>query len=555
MFFAPIRAMSSSCRAEQPHFSTLTRESRAARRYEVLSSLPLVSITLFTLACSSSEATAPTPAAESHATDTSESASSPADSAPLADAGETITAPAQPADWSAAVVAPLAVDESPKPDVFETHLEAAPTTVEIVPGTTTEVWAYNGSLSGPEIRVKRGDRVIIHFTNNLPEPTTIHWHGLRIPNDMDGVPGVSQPEVQPGETFTYDFTAPDAGTYWYHPHVRSAAQAGFGLYGAFVVTDPDEPPDLGDELTLVLSDISLDEDGALQPPDISGDLGTLFGREGSHLLVNGKVDPVLEFRAGRRQRWRLVNAARSRYFQLQISDHTFTRIGGDSGFIEHPVEGDAIVIAPGERSEVVFEPNATPGTELSVRWVPYDRGFGTVFGRPEVTVFRMRASDQDPYAEKSLPGLSRKITPLDTTDAKIVTMDLTQNDAADGTFAMGINGVPSWDAPPIVAELGETQIWEVRNTIDFAHPFHLHGYFFQVLDLNGVAPAVREWKDTADVPVDGVLRLAVHFDERPGMWMFHCHILDHADAGMMGMVHVLAPGEEPFPDGGAPHAH
>src|SRR5690606_30382193 len=125
----------------------------------------------------------------------------------------------------------------------------------------------------------------------------------------------------------------------------------------------------------------------------------------------------------------------------------------------------------------------------------------------------------------------------------------------DGTFAMGINGVPSWEAPPIVAALGETQIWQVRNTIDFAHPFHLHGYFFQVLDLNGIAPTVKEWKDTADVPVDGVLRLAVHFDERPGMWMFHCHILDHADAGMMGMVHVLAPGEEPFPDGGAPHVH
>lgn len=486
--------------------------------------------------------------------DTDHDAGSNSVATPPADAGE----PASPQlpDWSAPIRAPLAADEAPDPDVFETHLEARTQAIEIIPGTTTEVWTYNGSLSGPEIRVERGDRVIVHFTNNLPEPTTIHWHGLRIPNDMDGVPGVSQPEVQPGETFTYDFVVPDAGTYWYHPHVRSAAQAGFGLYGSFVVTDPDEPADLGDELTLVLSDISLDADGNLQPADISGDLGTLFGREGSHLLVNGKLDPTIEVRAGRRQRWRLINAARSRYFQLGIPGHTFTRIGGDSGFIEHPVQQDTVVIIPGERAEVVFEPSAAAGSELAVAWIPYEHGFGSVFGRTEEPVFRLHVTDQEPYIEAPLPTLSRTIPTIDTTDAPVTTLELTQNDASDGSFALGINGVPSWDAEPLRAEIGNTQVWEVKNTIDFAHPFHLHGFFFQVLDLNGVAPAVKEWKDTADVPVDGVLRLAVRFDERPGMWMFHCHILDHADAGMMGMVEVHEPGQAPHSaDGGMVHAH
>lgn len=462
----------------------------------------------------------------------------------------------QPPDWAAALSAPRAVDESADPDVFETHLQAYTKAVEIVPGTTTEVWTYDGHVSGPEIRVERGDRVIVHFTNNLPEPTTIHWHGLRIPNDMDGVPGVSQPEVQPGETFTYDFVVPDAGTYWYHPHVRSAAQAGFGLYGAFVVTDPEEPTDLGDELTLVLSDISLDEDGNLLPADISGDLGTLFGREGSHLLVNGKLDPSVEVRTGRRQRWRVVNAARSRYFQLGLAGHTFTRIGGDSGFIERPVMESTIIVAPGERSEVVFEPNSTAGSELAVQWLPYEHGFGSVFGRTEVTLFRMHITDEAPYVEAPLPALAREIPVLDATSAPVTTLELTQNDAIDGSFALGINGVPSWDAAPVRAAIGETQVWEVRNTIDFAHPFHLHGFFFQVLELNGVAPLVKEWKDTANVPVDGTLKLAVRFDERPGLWMFHCHILDHADSGMMGMVHLHEPGEAPLlGDGGVPHPH
>lgn len=463
---------------------------------------------------------------------------------------------AQAPDWAEPISAPLAIDESDEPNIFETRIEARTKAIEVIAGKSTEVWTYNGSVSGPEIRVKRGDRVIVHFTNSLPEPTTIHWHGLRIPNGMDGVPSVSQPEVQPGETFTYDFVAPDAGTFWYHPHVRSAAQAGFGLYGSFVVTDPDETPGLGDELTLALSDMSLDEDGNLQPADVSGDLGTLFGREGSHVLVNGKLNPAIDVRAGRRQRWRVVNAARSRYFQLGVAGHTFTRIGGDSGFIERPVVENTVIVAPGERSEVVFEPLAPAETELAVQWIPYEHGFGSTFGRPEVTVFRLRVTTEEPYVEEPLPPLTREIPPLEVAGARVVAMALTQNDAVDGSLALGINGVPSWDAEPIVATIGETQIWEVSNTIDFAHPFHLHGFFFQVLELNGVAPTVREWKDTANVPVDGVLKLAVHFDERPGMWMFHCHILDHADAGMMGMVSLREPGDTAHPpDAGMLHMH
>lgn len=446
--------------------------------------------------------------------------------------------PIQPIDWDAPIRSTLAVDESPEPDVFETHLEAIVKDLEILPGTTTPVWTYNGSLSGPELRVKRGDRVIVHFTNNLPEPTTIHWHGLRIPNSMDGVPGSSQAEVATGETFTYDFVVPDAGTYWYHPHVNTAVQAGNGLYGAFIVTDPEEPSDLGDELTLVVSDISLNEDGSLMDPTLSGDLGTLFGREGNVLLVNGKVNPAIEVRPGRRQRWRVINAARSRYFQLGLAGHTFTRIGSDAGFIEHPETVETIVVAPAERSDSVFEPTGLAGTELPVRWIPYDRGFGSVFARTEETVFRVRLSDQPAYVQGPLPALAREIPPIDVSNAKLVTMELTQNNAIDGSFALGINGVPAWDAEPLDVTLGDVNVWEVSNTFDFAHPFHLHGFFFQVLDVNGVAPALREWKDTVNVPVDGTVRLAVHFDERPGMWMFHCHILDHADAGMMGMVHL-----------------
>jgi len=464
--------------------------------------------------------------------------------------GETKQGSIQSVNWDEALRVAAAEDLSPDPHVFETNLTASVTSLEILEGLQTDVYSYNGTVPGPEIRVARGDRVIVHFTNDLPEPTTIHWHGVRVPNDVDGVPGVSQPEVFPGETFTYDFVVPDSGTFWYHPHVRSAEQVGAGLYGSFVVTDPDEPRDLGDELTLVLSDIDLREDGSLETDIIGENLQLLFGREGNTLLVNGKLDPTLVARSGRRQRWRVVNAARTRYYQLAIAGHQFLRFGGDGGMIEHPVATETIVVAPAERVEVVFTPSAEPGTTLPVRWVPYDRGFGSTV-RDEVQVMNIEVGDQSPYADAPLPALSRNIEPLDLSSATELSLELTQNDKEDGTLALGINGIPSWEAPPIQATLGETQIWTFKNTISFAHPMHLHGYFFQVLSVDGTPPAVREWKDTVDVHVDGETKIAVHFDERPGMWMLHCHILDHSESGMMTMVDVSDGGEHASGD----HTH
>lgn len=455
---------------------------------------------------------------------------------------ETSTQNPQSADWDSALRLSSAEDLAPDPHVFETNLTASVTSLEILPGLPTQVYAYNGTIPGPEIRVARGDRVIVHFTNQLPEATTIHWHGVRVPNNVDGVPGVSQPEVLPGETYTYDFIAPDAGTFWYHPHHRSSEQVGAGLYGAFVVTDPDEPEDLGDELTLVVSDIALEDDGQLDTSLLGGATELLFGREGNVLLVNGKVNPKLIARSGRRQRWRVINAARTRYYQLALDGHGFLRIAGDGGMIEHPVPTETVVLAPSERAEVILTPSGASGATLPVRWVPYDRGFGSTL-RDEVEVIQIEFSDQAPFVDAPLPTLSRHIEPIDVTSATEVLLELTRNDLEDGTFALGINGVPSWEAEPLHADLGETQVWTFKNTFDFAHPMHLHGFFFQVLSIDGAPPAVREWKDTVDVHVDGETKIAVHFDERPGMWMLHCHILDHAETGMMTMVHVGDVGE------------
>ena len=207
-------------------------------------------------------------------------------------------------------------------------------------------WTYDGRIPGPLIRAHVGDRVIVHFTNNLPQPTTIHWHGVRVPIEMDGVPAISQPELQPGDTFTYDFVVRDAGLYWYHPHVMSAAQVGFGLYGALLVEDPGDGVGIGDEITIVLSDIGFDRNGVLESPDSGGPAGMVFGREGAYVLVNEKVLPTLGARSGAPQRWRIVNASKSRYFLLDLDGQPFYMIGADGGLLEKPESMQTLLVPP-----------------------------------------------------------------------------------------------------------------------------------------------------------------------------------------------------------------
>jgi len=440
-----------------------------------------------------------------------------------------------PAGWDDGIRPREAEDINPDPDIVEVALDARVESLEILPGTTTPVWTYNGGLCGPLIRAKVGDTVIVHFTNHLPEESTIHWHGVRLPSAMDGVPGHTQEPVPPGGAFDYTFRVPDAGLFWYHPHSDSAIQVGFGLYGPLLVEDPAEPPDLGDTVVMVLSDIAVEPDGSLTPTDQSGDLGKLFGREGNVLLVNGHVLPNIVARPGRRQRWRIVDAAISRYFQLVQGGKTFTQIGTDGGFIEAPTPIARPVLAPGERMDLLIDPSGDPGSTATLRWVAYDRGFGSTFMVPDIDVLTVTTADMPATVAPPLPPRLRTIAPLDLTSATSRYLQLTY-DQSTGKLVMGIIGVPSWDAAPWDAQVGATEVWTISNSVPFAHPFHLHGFFFQPLASDGTVPASPYWKDTFNVPVDGTVQFAVTYDDRPGMWMFHCHILDHADAGMMGML-------------------
>jgi len=203
-----------------------------------------------------------------------------------------------------------------------------------------------------------------------------------------------------------------------------------------------------------------------------------------------------------------------------------------------PEESQRLLLTPGQRADVLVTPQGEPGTRVPVRWVPYDRGFGSYEFRDEVEAFVVQIAGDEPVASGPIPDVMRAIAPLDSAAAVARAIALTQS-TVDDKLVLGIYGVPSWAAEPLVARVGDTEIWTVTNDMDWDHPFHMHGFFFQPVDpVTGAVPARPEWRDTLNVPQHGTAAFVVRYDDRPGMWMFHCHILDHADAGMMGMVHL-----------------
>lgn len=418
------------------------------------------------------------------------------------------------------------------------ELTAAPTRLSLLPGVETDVYAYNGSVPGPTLELREGDDVVIRFRNNLPEPTTIHWHGLHIPFGADGSP--FHP-VGPGEEYEYRFRLMpgSAGTYWYHPHPhhRTAWQVGMGLYGALIVRGPDDPLDGLPEKLLILSDHRFRPDGSLDFPDPEspqGQIDAINGREGGVLFVNDGVMPVIEIGTGEVQRWRVINAAGARIYRLAMPGHSFIHVGSDGGLFERPVEVDEVVLANGERAELLVRGTGAPGSRSALQALPYDRYMAlarpddweetrellTLQHTGEVTV----AATPIPDRLRAIPALN----PLHATATRVIrmaqgrlnskTMDLTRVDER--------------------APLGATEIWEVRNLVGMDHPFHLHGFSFQVLDRNGVPEPFRSWKDTVNVPKHQTVRFIVRYDDHPGKWMFHCHILEHEDQGMMGVLEV-----------------
>lgn len=439
-----------------------------------------------------------------------------------------------------------AIDLDPDPTIVEIDLVAEVATVELVPGIPTEVWAYRdagdpeatATVPGPLVTAALGQRLVVHVRSDLPQATTVHWHGLRLPEAMDGNPMVSG-SIEPGESFTYDIVLRDPGLHWYHPHLHSDEQIQRGLQGPLLVRGPDEPV-TGTERVLVLDDVALDEQGELVIEATDDDV--MYGRRGNALLVNGQLPATATAAAGAIERWRLVNTSNGRTFALALANAPFRVIGWDGGPVAEPYAADTLVIAPGERYDVLVTLDGEPGERLVLETLPRPDAPAPDDAEGPYTLLTLELGSPDPAAriEPVLPTIT--IEPLALDEATVVRPFRLEHVEGAGLGAVfTING-ERWPLNnPIHVEHGATEVWELVNLGPHEHPFHLHGMPFEVLDLDGVPLPTRGWKDTVRIAPQGTTRIAVRYDE-PGMWMFHCTIPEHAERGMMGDLHVMEEG-------------
>jgi len=431
---------------------------------------------------------------------------------------------------------------------FEAELMAGAAKARFADGLDTPILAYNGESPGPVIEVAEGDRVRITFRNAIPnQASTIHWHGMPVPADQDGNPVDA---VASGDGRTYEFTLPEgsAASYWYHPHVSrlTAEQVYRGLAGAFLVKPKVGPiPAAYGDTVLFFTDLRLAADGSL-PADSMAD--RMNGRIGDHVLVNGQKQPVLTVQPGTRRRFRLFNATNARFLRLTFGDAPMTIIGSDGGLLAAPVQGATeILLSPAERAEVVvaFEKAGS----FALRTLSYDHGWMGP-GRPDdrdLTLVSVEARGAALTEMPPLPQALRQVPELAASAVRrrfVFGESMTMGGPGSMTIAFMING-KTFDMARVDVEMrvGQIELWEIQNPTDMDHPFHIHGTQFQVIEVERndriSRPAYRAWKDTINVARGATVRIAVR-QELTGRRLYHCHILEHEDQGMMGIVDVVA---------------
>ncbi|GGJ83785.1 multicopper oxidase [Pilimelia anulata] len=438
-------------------------------------------------------------------------------------------------------------------------LTAAPGTHDIG-GRAVATWGYNGGYLGPTLRAARGERVLVNVTNRLGEPTTVHWHGMRLPALMDG--GPHQP-IPPGGTLqpTWRVDQP-AATLWYHPHPHGATapQVYRGLAGLFLLDEPDGPGEPGgpggaalpgrygvDDVPVLVTDVNVDGDRLDEDKAAFSDLGIL----GRQVLANGVAGAYHDVRT-EAVRLRLVNASPARSYGFGLADgRPFDLVGTDGGLLAAPDRRTRLRLTPGERAEIVVR--LRPGERVVLRSFPpglhsvpalFDRAHG---GHDTLDVLELRAA----AALAPSPPLPAALAALPAPDPA---------GAATRTFRLSghkING-RKMDPGRLDAEItrGSTEVWAVRNADGVPHSFHVHDVRFRVLDPGD--PALAGWKDTVYVPPNRELRLLIRFDgasDPAHPYMFHCHKLAHEDGGMMGQFAVVEPGQRALPPPPLPAAH
>lgn len=415
--------------------------------------------------------------------------------------------------------------------IHNVELLAAEADWGIVPPYSTRVWAYNGAVPGPVIRIKLGDSLKLTLRNNLPQPTTIHWHGVRVPNAMDGVPGVTQPPIKPGESFTYEFTPKDAGTFWFHPHVNAAEQIERGLQGVLIVEDPAEPR-YSQDLVWVLDDWLLEKGAKIHAQFVTGHDLMHDGRWGNVLTVNGKYQPGIAVKAGERLRIRMVNTANGRVFAPEFPGLAPTVIAVDGMPVKEPFPLQEFFAAPGNRIDIdIVIPKTAAGKSFAVT---------DNFGGTAKPLAFLQVEPRTVAKTPVFPAPKAKHFPnWDAALAAPIAREFHLNAARGGPYGIiwSIDNHSSHDGRLFDLQANRFQRLRISNKSYRLHPMHLHGQFFKLLAVDGRPAHENFWRDTVLIGPQESLDIGlVPIDK--GTWAFHCHILEHAEAGMMSALGV-----------------
>jgi FtsP/CotA-like multicopper oxidase with cupredoxin domain len=420
----------------------------------------------------------------------------------------------------------------------------------------TDILTYNGSVPSPVLRLKQGVPFRADVTNRLDQDTTIHWHGIRVPNAMDGVPGLTQPPIKPGDSFIYEFTPPDAGTFWYHPHANSLEQMGRGLAGLLIVEEK-EPVAVDRDIAWLLQDWRL-TDAAMIAEGFGGMMeAAMSGRVGNLVTINGAPPREVTVRAGERLRLRLANAALARIFGLRFEGHTPVVIAIDGQPCEPYVPDDSrVIVGPAMRVDLLLDAVGKPGGRHAVVDDFYD---GLSYRLTDLVYEPEALRPRPPGAALVLPR-----NPLPEPDiAKAHKHDIVLQGGMMGGGSLkgvggmmgmampGMDGGPIWaingmsmtgdghkNMPPLFTlQRGESCLFTMRNETAWWHTMHIHGFSVLVLSRNGKPVPHRQWQDTVLMAPTDVIECAFVTDN-PGDWMLHCHITDHQMAGLMTVFRV-----------------
>jgi FtsP/CotA-like multicopper oxidase with cupredoxin domain len=427
---------------------------------------------------------------------------------------------------------------------LQVRLEAVAGPVRIA-GRKATAFGYNGDVPGPTLRLRPGDRLQIRLVNRLDAPTNLHVHGLHVSPEGNG--DNIFVTVAPGETFDYDYRLPEdhpAGVFWYHPHHHGtvADQIFGGLYGAIVVEDPEELP-VARERLLVVSDITLDAAGRLRQPST---MARMTGREGELVLVNGQVRPTLTARPGERERWRVVNACTSRYVRLRLDGQQIDLLGIDSGRYAEAHRVEEIVLAAGNRADLLV---TTAAGTSALQALEVDRGgiSGMMGGSVSGDVGPLAALDVVGAEAAVPPPVPQPPQPRDLRGAEVT-------ERRRLTFGMGMGGGMGGGMGPggmaftidgrefdpdrvdQTVAVGSVEEWTIANTSPMDHPMHLHVWPMQIVAEGGRPVDDVQWQDVVNIASGGEVTVRVAFDDFGGRTVYHCHILDHEDNGMMGVV-------------------